>query len=175
MQIRTALNKLKLTSEITLKTTSKFTLVTIENYDLYQCDEREITNKITSNVTLKQQTNNKQITTNKNYKNYKNISTTAIEFWQNNLGELTPHGLEILESYLEDFNEDVLIYAMEKAVENNVRTIRYVKGILDSWLKKGLRNLTEIKNESKKKKVSNIKEKSRNYSNEDYSRLYANG
>ena len=35
-QIRTAINKLKLSGEITTKTTNKYTVITIENYALYQ-------------------------------------------------------------------------------------------------------------------------------------------
>lgn len=60
-QTRTALTKLKSTNEITIKTTNKYTLITINKYNEYQ----EITNKTTNH----QQTNNKQITTTKEYKN----------------------------------------------------------------------------------------------------------
>ena len=69
-QIRTALNKLKSTGEITIKATNKYTLINIENYGFYQSTEQENNkqdntqnnNQITNN----QQTNNKQITTNNN-------------------------------------------------------------------------------------------------------------
>lgn len=40
-QIRTALNKLKSTNEITIKSTSKYTLITIEKYSDYQCKDEE--------------------------------------------------------------------------------------------------------------------------------------
>lgn len=40
-QIRTSLNKLKSTSEITVKATNKFTLITIEKYSDYQINEKE--------------------------------------------------------------------------------------------------------------------------------------
>lgn len=68
-QTRTALIKLKSTGEITYTTTNKYTLVTITKYDDYQFINEKITNKITNNQTNEQQTNNKQITTNKNDKN----------------------------------------------------------------------------------------------------------
>ena len=75
-QIRTSLNKLKSTNEITVKSTNKNTLVTILKYSDYQDkDEEDNTqNNIQDNnqITNKQQTNNKQITTNKNEKNEKN-------------------------------------------------------------------------------------------------------
>ena len=72
-QTRTALIKLKSTGEITYTTTNKYTLVTITKYDDYQFIDEKITNKITNNQTNEQQTNNKQITTNKNDKNNKNL------------------------------------------------------------------------------------------------------
>ena len=78
MQTRTALNKLKLTGEITSKTTNKFTLLTVEKYSNYQDDDREITNKVTSNSTNEQQTDNNQITTTKEVKNIRNKENKII-------------------------------------------------------------------------------------------------
>ena len=75
-QVRTSINKLKSTNEITVKSTNKNTLVTILKYNIYQDkDEEDNTqNNIQRNnqITNEQQTNNKQITTNKNDKNDKN-------------------------------------------------------------------------------------------------------
>ena len=72
-QVRTSLSKLKSTHEITYKSTNKNTLVTIEKYSDYQdgCEENNTQNntQINNQITNKQQTNNKQITTNKNDKN----------------------------------------------------------------------------------------------------------
>lgn len=75
MQIRTALDKLKSTNEITIKTTNKFTLITICNYVKYQCFEsaEQQTKQQTNNnqITNEQQTNNNNIR-NKEYKNIRN-------------------------------------------------------------------------------------------------------
>jgi len=71
-QIRTAINKLKSTNEITTKPTNKFTLVTVVNYDFYQDDARKVTNKITTKATNEQPTDNQQVTTNNNDNNKKN-------------------------------------------------------------------------------------------------------
>ena len=60
-QIRTALNKLKSTNEITIKTTSKYTHITINKYNDYQENNQQINHQITIN----QPTNNQQITTTK--------------------------------------------------------------------------------------------------------------
>lgn len=57
-EIRTALNHLKSTNEITIKTTNKFSIITIENWDKYQLGEFESTSKSTSKLTNKQPTTN---------------------------------------------------------------------------------------------------------------------
>lgn len=68
--IRTSLNKLKSTCEITCQSTNRYTLITVINYDTYQTKE-ELTNKpinkpTNKRATNKQQTTNKQLTTNNN-------------------------------------------------------------------------------------------------------------
>lgn len=67
-QIRTSLEKLKNSKNITSKPTNKFSLITVCNWELYQSNEDEITNK----HTMKQPTSNQQVTTNNNDKNIKN-------------------------------------------------------------------------------------------------------
>lgn len=75
-QVRTSLNKLKSTNEIAIKTTNKYTLITIEKYSSYQNNDQEndIQNDTQNDkqMTNKRQTNDKQMTTNKNEKNIKN-------------------------------------------------------------------------------------------------------
>lgn len=61
-QVRTALNKLKSTHEITYQSTSQNSIITINNWVKWQ-DVNTLNNK---QITNEQQTNNNQITTNKN-------------------------------------------------------------------------------------------------------------
>ncbi len=56
-QIRTAINHLKSTHEITSKSTNKFTLISIEKWATYQCDEERI-NEAVNKVLNNQLTNN---------------------------------------------------------------------------------------------------------------------
>ena len=79
--VRTSLNKLKSTNELTYKSTNKFTLVTIVKYSDYQ--DTDFTNQ-QANQQANQQTTNKQLTTSKEYKEYKNIN--------NNIPPLSPQG-----------------------------------------------------------------------------------
>ena len=80
--VRTCLNRLKSTNEITSESTSKYTIITISKYDTYQdCsdDDNEEDNKENNKqITNEQQTNNKQLTTNKNDKNKKNNKNDSI-------------------------------------------------------------------------------------------------
>jgi hypothetical protein len=76
--VRSCLQALKLTSNLTIKSTNKFSIITIINWDIYQVDECEFNQQITSNLTNKQPTNNQQITTYKNIKNIKNIEEEKI-------------------------------------------------------------------------------------------------
>lgn len=81
-QIRTVLDKLELTHEITRQSTSKYTVVTIENYNEYQNKEQDINKQDNTQdnkqITNNQQGINKQITTNKNDKNDKNENNDNI-------------------------------------------------------------------------------------------------
>lgn len=68
-EVRTALKHLISTNEITNKSTSKNRIITVVKYNEYQ-DNNNQSNK---QVTNEQQTDNKQITTTKEYKEIKNI------------------------------------------------------------------------------------------------------
>lgn len=67
-QIRTAINRLKSTCEITCQSTNRYTLITLENYSFYQENPKGATSKSTSKPTNGQQTTNKQLTTTKERK-----------------------------------------------------------------------------------------------------------
>ena len=67
-QLRTAINKLISSKEITRKATNQFTHITLCNYSIYQ-DKNDVDNKPATN---EQQTNNKPITTTKEDKKIRN-------------------------------------------------------------------------------------------------------
>lgn len=76
-EIRTALNNLKSTSELTSKTTNKYTLIKVENWALYQSDEvisdKQNDKQPDKRKTNKRQTNDKQTTTEEECKERKNV------------------------------------------------------------------------------------------------------
>lgn len=75
--VRTSLNHLKSTNEITIKSTNKFSIVTIENWAVYQGDDDEANQQI--NQQANQQLTNSQPTTN-HIQEYKNIKKDKINY-----------------------------------------------------------------------------------------------
>lgn len=78
--IRTCLNKLKSTNEITIKTTKHFSIITICNYECYQADNQidnqQINQQLRHKLTSYQPATNQLLTTNKNNKNNNNNINT---------------------------------------------------------------------------------------------------
>lgn len=83
-------------------------------------------------------------------------SSSVMQFYLNNINS-TPviKEIEILESYEKDLPQDLIVYAMEKAVEKKQRNLGYIKGILNSWISKGITTLSEAKEEKKEEPASN--------------------
>lgn len=97
----------------------------------------------------------------------------VIDFYNENIGMITPYGIEILSDYAKEMPIDLIIYAMQISVEANKKTIQYIKAILNNWQKAGIKTLADAKNESSKGKPKEKgKFEERKYDNLDF--LYAN-
>lgn len=79
-EVRTALDHLKATNEVTSKTTNRYTLITVVSFEKYQGEQQA---KQQANQHAEQQTSNKQLTNkqqqNKNNKNNKKDKEEIIE------------------------------------------------------------------------------------------------
>ena len=93
----------------------------------------------------------------------------VIDFYQNNIGLITPYALEIFTDYAKEMPCNVIIYAMQISVEANKKTIQYIKAILNNWQKAGIKTLADAKRENK---VKNKMQDQREYDNLDF--LYKN-
>ena len=120
--LRTALEKLEKSGEITRKSTNKFTLVTIENYSKYQDRKVVNNNDINKPLTNDQQTTNKPLTNdqqhlrNKESKNNKNIRNIYIS-------DIVASEPAELHDYLNDFVK------MRKSIKAPL-TARALKSVL---------------------------------------------
>lgn len=139
-EIRTALNHLKSTNEITIKTTKKFSIITITNYELYQMNNQVDNQQVTNN----QPTANQQLTTIEEYKNIDYISTTS-----NTLFELVEKvfGRTISSSEYEILNTwkdtELTRYAIKQAELARAFNVKYIQRILESYKKENIKTVTE--------------------------------
>ena len=78
-----------------------------------------------------------------------------INFYNENIGLITPYGIEVLADYKKEMQEELIILAMKKSVEANKKTIQYIKGILNNWAKKGIKTVLDAEQEDKKFKNIN--------------------
>lgn len=102
-----------------------------------------------------------------------------VKFFNQNIGMITPHEFEILDSYRSDFSDDIIIYALELQVEKRATGISYAKAILNNWKKKNIKTLLEAQNENNKQKNGNKDGIPNNYKDstgqfDDLSRFYMN-
>lgn len=123
-QVRTALDKLERTGEITQKSTNKYRIVTICKYLNYQMvdDSEQPTNNQQS--TNNQPTNNQQITTTEEYKNIRNKEYIVVD--DDNARARTYEGNEIVSKSTEElWKEFREMLGSETEMSNS--TIRYFK------------------------------------------------
>jgi len=130
-QIRTSLDKLKLTSEITSETSSKGTIIQLVNYQKYQI--------ATSEATAEQPKNNQQVTTNKNVKKEKNEKEVILDSWidyrKSIRKSLSPATINTILKKMESYTNEQCTYVINNSIENGwqglfwdkVETIQQVK------------------------------------------------
>lgn len=109
---------------------------------------------------------------------FQNVS----KFYEENINLLTPYTSKLLEDYTKELGADLVIYAMQISIENNKRTISYIKAILNNWSNANIKTLAEAKDENKNKfekkdnsqiiKAEDVEEiDTSNLSEEDYLKL----
>ncbi len=76
--LRTCINRLKSTGEITVQSTNKYSIITICNFDEYQMMLSETNNQKSEQLTIEQQSTNNQLTTDKKDKKNKKVKKTLI-------------------------------------------------------------------------------------------------
>lgn len=79
--VRTAINHLKSTGEVTSKPYSRFQVISIENYDTYQSN-------LTNNLAPKRQANDKQVTALEENKKVKNKKKDGLKPWEESIPEM---------------------------------------------------------------------------------------
>lgn len=122
-QVRTAIEKLESTGEITRKTTNRFTVVTVENWSLYQADYDDDDKQMTN----KRQTDDKQMTngwqTDDKRTLYKEYKKTRIQENNNSARTRVSHG-DGVSKFVKPTLQEVKAYCIERG--NDVDPERFI-------------------------------------------------
>lgn len=77
------------------------------------------------------------------------VEISAIKFYEQNFGLITPFIAEDIRYWCDDLSEEVVVKAMQIALEQNKRNMAYVKSILRDWHGKGLTTLEQVESAQK--------------------------
>lgn len=108
--LRTCLEKLKKTKEITIKSTNKFSVITILKYDSYQSFDLPTNKQTNKPITNNQQTTNKQLTTNNKVNNINKDKEEVFLNWIEYRKEIKKSisNDKTLEALIDKFNKEPL-------------------------------------------------------------------
>lgn len=68
----------------------------------------------------------------------------AIDFYQQNFGVLNPYTSQQIVDAIDTFNDDIVIKAMQIAIDNNARNYNYVRAILKKWYENNATTIEDI-------------------------------
>ncbi len=160
-QVRTALDNLVKTNEVTKETTNRFTLISIVKYADYQCSDsasdKQNDIQFDEQMTNERQTNDKQITTTKEYKEFKELKNNNL-LKENKLNEINnqekPTLFELFEDefkrpltqieikrlfdWQQEHDEQLVVYALREASINKKWSFNYIGQILYEWQRNGM-------------------------------------
>ncbi|GGF17990.1 hypothetical protein GCM10010954_15960 [Halobacillus andaensis] len=69
------------------------------------------------------------------------------EFYQRNIGILSPFIAERITHWCEEMSDELVIEAMQRALKHNKRFFQYCEGILNRWQSLGVKSLHEARSE----------------------------
>lgn len=168
--VRTALKRFEKFEFLTCQSTNRNRLITIVNWTNYQGDESEPNRQINSQLTGNQQATNsyqeckelkefnkEEVEDNAQARENEflpfdeseinsfndNAHGRVYEFYQSNFGMLSPYLSQQLGKWIDDMNPDVVILAMQQALNNNVKKVSYINSILNDWYMQGARTVDQ--------------------------------
>lgn len=77
------------------------------------------------------------------------IEETIYDYYQNEIGTLTPRQYEILDNYCNDIPKELIKIAINKTSDSGANNFRYMESILKEWKQKGYKTIGDVENETK--------------------------
>ncbi|HDR4512955.1 TPA: DnaD domain protein [Bacillus cereus] len=72
------------------------------------------------------------------------VEVNPITFYEQNFGLITPFIAEGINAWIDDLNAELVVKAMQIALEKNTRNMNYVNTILRDWHLKGLKTVADV-------------------------------
>lgn len=130
-EVRTSINHLKSTNEITITSTKNFSIISINNYDKYQVVNQQINQRATNEQPQS-----------KNIDIYNNYYLNKIE--QNFGRTLAPLEIEMVEKWIREIDDIRKIdYAISETITNGIRNLKYTNAILENVRGKNYEDLIQ--------------------------------
>jgi len=80
----------------------------------------------------------------------------VVEFFNQNFHSITPHEMNLIKSWLNEFSEEIILKALVVSVEAGKRSIQYFEGVLKNWLKNNLKTVEAIETHQKNFSIKRI-------------------
>ncbi|EKL7554219.1 DnaD domain protein [Enterococcus faecalis] len=164
---------------LSISSTPKYSVITINNWDDYQVNDQQVSNNRPTSV--------QQLSTYKNEKNDKNEKninnnnkgSSIRSIWENNgFGLMSSKTMTDFDYWISDFEkigasqkdaEQLIIKAIEIAIDANARNYNYINAILIDWERRGFKSVEEREAARKQKKTT--KQQKSNTGHSDYDDL----
>ncbi|EJS72926.1 DnaD domain-containing protein [Bacillus cereus] len=72
------------------------------------------------------------------------VEVNPISFYEQNFGFITPFIADGIHAWIDDLNAELVVKAMQIALEKNTRNMNYVNTILRDWHLKGLKTVADV-------------------------------
>ncbi|HAP3485652.1 DnaD domain protein [Enterococcus faecalis] len=161
---------------LSISSTPKYSVITINNWDDYQVNDQQVSNNRPTSV--------QQLSTYKNDKNEKNINnnnkgSSIRSIWENNgFGLMSSKTMTDFDYWISDFEkigasqkdaEQLIVKAIEIAIDANARNYNYINAILKDWEQRGFKSVDE--REAARKQKNTTKQQKSNTGHSDYDDL----
>ena len=164
---------------LTIQSNARYSVITIKNWSDYQSGDKPLTSQ--------RQSSDKPLTTYKNEKNDKNekninnnnTGSSIRSIWENNgFGPMSSKTTTDFDYWISDFEkigasqkdaEQLIVKAIEIAIDANARNYNYINAILIDWERRGFKSVEEREAARKQKKTT--KQQKSNTGHSDYDDL----
>lgn len=164
---------------LTIQSNARYSVITIKNWSDYQSGDKPLTSQ--------RQSSDKPLTTYKNEKNDKNEKNinnnnkgaSIRSIWENNgFGLMSSKTMTDFDYWISDFEkigasqkdaEQLIVKAIEIAIDANARNYNYINAILKDWEQRGFKSVDDREAARKQKKT--IKQQKSNTGHSDYDDL----